>query len=216
MALKRIQKVSNLGYPLLLVVFYFRNCKTWVEIRQPNAVQVRSAMIYSIGRQQSWDPQNRRIKEVFSFWPFTSRPIIRSNLQRWLSQHGFTIRISTVMDPSVWISYAHNGLQLWLFLKVRHLMLDKSCRILLVLLSICSLLCDPNPDDPLVPEIARIYKTDRERYNTLAREWTQKYAMWNTSERMVRADDKKGFCLIDPNCVLKLLYPVLTPILFLM
>uniref|UniRef100_A0A1I7S3W5 E2 ubiquitin-conjugating enzyme n=3 Tax=Bursaphelenchus TaxID=6324 RepID=A0A1I7S3W5_BURXY len=46
-----------------------------------------------------------------------------------------------------------------------------------VLLSICSLLCDPNPDDPLVPEIARIYKTDRDRYNTLAREWTQKYAM---------------------------------------
>lgn len=33
----------------------------------------------------------------------------------------------------------------------------------LVLLSICSLLCDPNPDDPLVPEIARIYKTDREK-----------------------------------------------------
>ena len=48
-----------------------------------------------------------------------------------------------------------------------------------VLLSICSLLCDPNPDDPLVPEISRIYKTDRERYNTLAREWTQKYAMWS-------------------------------------
>lgn len=32
-----------------------------------------------------------------------------------------------------------------------------------VLLSICSLLCDPNPDDPLVPEIARIYKTDLSR-----------------------------------------------------
>lgn len=47
-----------------------------------------------------------------------------------------------------------------------------------VLLSICSLLCDPNPDDPLVPEIARIYKTDRDRYNQLAREWTQKFAMW--------------------------------------
>lgn len=46
-----------------------------------------------------------------------------------------------------------------------------------VLLSICSLLCDPNPDDPLVPEIARIYKTDRDRYNQLAREWSQKYAM---------------------------------------
>ncbi|GAB5570600.1 ubiquitin-conjugating enzyme E2 D3 isoform X1 [Prionailurus iriomotensis] len=32
-----------------------------------------------------------------------------------------------------------------------------------ILLSICSLLCDPNPDDPLVPEIARIYKTDRDK-----------------------------------------------------
>uniref|UniRef100_A0A3Q4C007 E2 ubiquitin-conjugating enzyme n=1 Tax=Mola mola TaxID=94237 RepID=A0A3Q4C007_MOLML len=46
-----------------------------------------------------------------------------------------------------------------------------------VLLSICSLLCDPNPDDPLVPEIARIYKTDASRYNKLAQEWTTKYAM---------------------------------------
>ena len=28
-----------------------------------------------------------------------------------------------------------------------------------VLLSICSLLTDPNPDDPLVPEIARLFKS---------------------------------------------------------
>lgn len=48
-----------------------------------------------------------------------------------------------------------------------------------VLLSICSLLTDPNPEDPLVPEIARVYKTDREKYNELAREWTRKYAMWS-------------------------------------
>ncbi|XP_070696927.1 ubiquitin-conjugating enzyme E2 D4-like [Pempheris klunzingeri] len=46
-----------------------------------------------------------------------------------------------------------------------------------VLLSICSLLCDPNPDDPLVPDIADIYKSDRQKYNKLAREWTQRYAM---------------------------------------
>jgi len=38
------------------------------------------------------------------------------------------------------------------------------CVLSVVLLSICSLLCDPNPDDPLVPEIARIYKTDTEKY----------------------------------------------------
>lgn len=46
-----------------------------------------------------------------------------------------------------------------------------------VLLSICSLLTDPNPDDPLVPEIAKKFKNDREGFNRIAREWTQKYAM---------------------------------------
>lgn len=46
-----------------------------------------------------------------------------------------------------------------------------------VLLSVCSLLTDPNPDDPLVPEIAQLYKTDRARYEATAREWTRKYAM---------------------------------------
>ncbi|RXK34909.1 ubiquitin-conjugating enzyme E2-16 kDa [Tremella mesenterica] len=43
-----------------------------------------------------------------------------------------------------------------------------------VLLSICSMLTDPNPDDPLVPDIARLYKTDRQRYEATAREWTRK------------------------------------------
>ncbi|RZC87140.1 hypothetical protein C5167_042072 [Papaver somniferum] len=46
-----------------------------------------------------------------------------------------------------------------------------------VLLSICSLLTDPNPDDPLVPEIAHMCKTDKLRYDSTARNWTQKYAM---------------------------------------
>ena len=46
-----------------------------------------------------------------------------------------------------------------------------------VLLSIFSLLADPNFDDPLVPEIAHMYKTDRVKHETTARSWTQKYAM---------------------------------------
>ena len=45
-----------------------------------------------------------------------------------------------------------------------------------VLLSISSLLTDPNPDDPLVPEIANIYKQDRKKYDETAKEWTKKYA----------------------------------------
>ena len=49
-----------------------------------------------------------------------------------------------------------------------------------MLYSILSILCDPpavDDLDPNVPEIARLYLTDRDRYNALAREWTQKYAM---------------------------------------
>jgi len=51
-----------------------------------------------------------------------------------------------------------------------------------VLLSISSLLTDANPDDPLVPEIAHIYKTDKAKYEATAREWTRKYAMWAWSK----------------------------------
>ena len=46
-----------------------------------------------------------------------------------------------------------------------------------VLHSICLLLCNPNPDDPLVPEISRILKTDKEKYAKLAWEWTRNHAM---------------------------------------
>ena len=38
-----------------------------------------------------------------------------------------------------------------------------------VLLSISSLLTDANPDDPLVPDIAKIYKTDKAKYEATAR-----------------------------------------------
>jgi ubiquitin-conjugating enzyme E2 D/E len=45
-----------------------------------------------------------------------------------------------------------------------------------VLLSICSLFTDPNPDDPLVPDIAKLFKTNRKQHDQIAAEWTRKYA----------------------------------------
>ena len=45
-----------------------------------------------------------------------------------------------------------------------------------ILLSICSLLSDPNPNDPLSPEIAVIYKQNKEKFIANAREYTLKYA----------------------------------------
>jgi ubiquitin-conjugating enzyme E2 D/E len=46
-----------------------------------------------------------------------------------------------------------------------------------VLLSVCSLLTDPNPSDPLVPEIAQLLKTNVTQHDATARDWTSKYAM---------------------------------------
>lgn len=45
-----------------------------------------------------------------------------------------------------------------------------------VLLSISSLLGDANPKDPLVPEVAHLYETNRAEFNRIAREWTLQYA----------------------------------------
>jgi len=42
-----------------------------------------------------------------------------------------------------------------------------------VLISICSLLCDPNP----VPDIARLYVRNRDKYNKTAQLWTIQYAI---------------------------------------
>jgi ubiquitin-conjugating enzyme E2 D/E len=46
-----------------------------------------------------------------------------------------------------------------------------------VLISICSLLTDCNPDDPLVPEIAELYRRNRIQHDANAKEYTIQYAM---------------------------------------
>lgn len=51
-----------------------------------------------------------------------------------------------------------------------------------LLLSICSLMDDPNPDDPLVQNIAHLLKTDKNAHNEQARMYTLKYAMEYTED----------------------------------
>lgn len=45
-----------------------------------------------------------------------------------------------------------------------------------VILSICSLLDDPNTQDPMMPDIARQYETDRDAFKQKAQWWTRQYA----------------------------------------
>ena len=45
-----------------------------------------------------------------------------------------------------------------------------------ILTSLSSLLSDPNPEDALVPEIAKLFKVDKCKFNQTAKEWTAKYA----------------------------------------
>ena len=45
-----------------------------------------------------------------------------------------------------------------------------------VLISICSMLDDPNPNDPLVSEIANLLTKNKKLHDDNAREWTLKYA----------------------------------------
>ncbi len=45
-----------------------------------------------------------------------------------------------------------------------------------VLLSLCSLLDDPNPNDPLSPDVANEFKNNHALFVQTAKTWTQKYA----------------------------------------
>ena len=46
-----------------------------------------------------------------------------------------------------------------------------------LLLSISSLLDDPNPDDPLMLDIAKLYKNNREKHDANAKDITRRYAI---------------------------------------
>ncbi len=46
-----------------------------------------------------------------------------------------------------------------------------------LLISVCSLLTDPNPEHGLNKEALKMYRLDQEKYKEIARQWTQKYAI---------------------------------------
>ena len=57
-----------------------------------------------------------------------------------------------------------------------------------VLLGVCSLLTDPNPADPLVPNIAQQLLSDKEEHDKTATEWTKRWVLSLTRTRRTRRD----------------------------
>ncbi len=51
-----------------------------------------------------------------------------------------------------------------------------------LLLCISSLLSDPNPDDPLDNDVALVYINNREKFNAIARQYTDKYTVKNKDQ----------------------------------
>jgi len=47
-----------------------------------------------------------------------------------------------------------------------------------LVISIMSLMGDPNPEDALCPDIAKEYMRDKKKYATNAMKWTKLYAKW--------------------------------------
>uniref|UniRef100_A0A453S797 Uncharacterized protein n=1 Tax=Aegilops tauschii subsp. strangulata TaxID=200361 RepID=A0A453S797_AEGTS len=74
-----------------------------------------------------------------------------------LSFHGFVTNSVVNVMPVIELEFQHNLAAAF----VLRLHVYLTSPYFQVLLSICSLLTDPNPDDPLVPEIAHMYKSDR-------------------------------------------------------
>jgi len=57
-----------------------------------------------------------------------------------------------------------------------------------VLLSLLSLLADCNPDEPLRPEVAALYKQDRPRHDATVQEWVERYAVEGSETKRSRTE----------------------------
>ncbi|THG18079.1 hypothetical protein TEA_024721 [Camellia sinensis var. sinensis] len=127
------------------------------------------------------NPDDPLVPEIAHMYK-TDRAKYETTARSWTQKLHLRLRSSTrtsiAMEASVWIFLKSSGALHLPSLSLRITKYLQYWQIAhIVLLSICSLLTDPNPDDPLVPEIAHMYKTDRAKYETTARSWTQKYAM---------------------------------------
>ena len=61
------------------------------------------------------------------------------------------------------------------------------------LLSLQALLCSPEPDDPQDAEVAKMYKTNIDEFNSTAKFWTESYAKQSSKDEAVKRVCEMGF-----------------------
>ncbi|CAF1221952.1 unnamed protein product [Rotaria sp. Silwood1] len=64
-------------------------------------------------------------------------------------------------------------------LDILHSQWSPALTVRALLISLCSMLTDPNPEHGLNRDALKLYRADQKIYNETAREWTEKYAMKN-------------------------------------
>mmetsp|Transcript_3839 Transcript_3839/g.8610 ORF Transcript_3839/g.8610 Transcript_3839/m.8610 type:complete len:121 (+) Transcript_3839:137-499(+) len=119
-------------------------------------------MICTIGRRPSWDRRTRRTRAACFF--------LNINFP---SDYPFKPPKIHFVTKIYHCNVSANGS---ICLDILRDQWSPALTIGKVLLSISSLLTDPNPDDPFVPEIAQLLKTNKAKHDQNAREWTQKHA----------------------------------------
>ena len=152
----------------------------WTHLQ--TAAQGPRETIYMSGCPQSLDHLVPHMREASFSLISTSRQNILSSRQKWHSERGSTTAISTHKASSASTSSRITGAQLLLYQRSASKELGVVCIFVYhvsppqVLLSICSLLTDCNPADPLVGSIATQFTQNREEHDRIAKLWTKRYA----------------------------------------
>jgi ubiquitin-conjugating enzyme E2 D/E len=82
--------------------------------------------------------------------------------------------VTKVFHPNIGTSHQYGGYPICIDILQDHW--TSAYTISQIMLSISSLLTDPNPSSPMNRESAKLWETNKEEYNRVVKQWVKKYA----------------------------------------